>query len=144
LEFREIILKNNNKPKKKKRTEKVNQFLKDNNNNNSGNSGSVGNDDGDVQFHKFVLTYNATPMKPGKAFSLAMTKILGKPISQGIFRKIFETGAHDASLTNQKRQTYSEYALYSAQVAKDYYVCPNSGDMVCFYCSSLSAPFYVF
>jgi hypothetical protein len=88
--------------KRKGRTEKVNQFFRDNNSSSSGNSGGVGNDDGDVRFHEFVLTYNATPMKPGKAFSLATTKILGKPISQGIFRKIFETRAHDAGLTDKK------------------------------------------
>ncbi|MGZ4849771.1 MAG: hypothetical protein ACXV2C_00095 [Candidatus Bathyarchaeia archaeon] len=138
LGFREIIL-NNNKRKKNGKEEKIKSSHHGYSSSSSGSSGGSGNGDRDAQFHEFILTYNATPMKPGKAFTQATTKILGKSIPQGVFRKIFETGAHDAGLTDQERQTYSEYALHSVQVAKDYYVCPDSGDMV----YSFYLPFYV-
>jgi hypothetical protein len=105
LEFREVVLRNRNERNDDKNND-------------------------EASYGELVLTYNGTPMKPGKAFSHATTKILGRSIPQGVFRKIFETGAHDAGLTDQERQTYSEYALHSVQVAKDYYVCPDSGDMV--------------
>ena len=71
---------------------------------------------------EFILNSNGIAMKPGKAFCAASEKLLGKSISQGVFRKIFETGAHEAGLYEGDRKLYSEHALHSLQVADDYYV----------------------
>jgi hypothetical protein len=61
-------------------------------------------------------------MRPGKAFCAATEKLLGQSISQGVFRKIFETGAHEAGLADGERKLYAEHALHSLQVAENYYV----------------------
>jgi hypothetical protein len=71
---------------------------------------------------EFILNSNGAAMRPGKAFCAATEKLLGKPISQGVFRKIFETGAYEAGLTEGDRKLYAEQALHSLQVAENYYV----------------------
>jgi hypothetical protein len=71
---------------------------------------------------ELILNSNGVAMKPGKAFCAATEKLLGKSISQGVFRKIFETGAHEAGLADGDRKLYAEHALHSLQVAENYYV----------------------
>jgi hypothetical protein len=90
-----------------------------------------------LEFRDFILTQNGRDVadvcelvlntkgaaaKPGKVFTAATKKLLGKSIPQGVFRKIFETGAHEAGLSEEDRKLYSEHALHSLQVADDYYV----------------------
>ena len=81
--------------------------------------------------YELVLNTDGEPVKPGKAFTVAAQKVYGKPISQGTFRKIFETGAHQAGLTDDERKLYSEHALHSVQVAEDYYVTRDVNLTVC-------------
>jgi hypothetical protein len=81
--------------------------------------------------YELVLSAKGEPVKPGKAFTVASQKVYGKPIPQGTFRKIFETGAHQAGLSDGERKLYSEHALHSVQVAEDYYVTRDVNQTVC-------------
>jgi hypothetical protein len=80
---------------------------------------------------EFILNSNGVAMRPGKAFCAATEKLLGKSISQGVFRKIFETGAHEAGLADGDRKLYAEHALHSLQVAESYYVTKDVRKTVC-------------
>lgn len=59
-------------------------------------------------------------------------RVFGKEITCGTFRKIFETGAADANLTEEERKAYAEHALHSRQVAEDYYTSKNVEKTVLF------------
>ena len=66
----------------------------------------------------------------GKVFLQVTGKVFGKELSYGTFRKIFETGASEANLTEAERKVYSEHSLHSKQVAEDYYAGKNVGRTV--------------
>jgi hypothetical protein len=70
---------------------------------------------------ELMISSKAKAVLPGKVLTQAMKKLTGKSISSGIFRKVFETAAHEANLSDSDRKLYSENCLHSLQVADDYY-----------------------
>jgi hypothetical protein len=80
---------------------------------------------------ELIVSTKGVAARPGKVFTAATKKLLGKSIPQGVFRKIFETGVHEAGLSEEDRKLYSEHALHSLQVANDYYVSKDINRAVC-------------